>query len=145
MNFSQYLPFPALHNIWLFSVKGHMTGQWLVDPLVATAELPEVPFCLCSQNKTEVTVHIICKYSASNRPTCQNLRLPRFLQMFLLPVRTIEQGGGIFSCSSRSRSIGTDSTVPVVGLCVNAHQGLYMKIPFVQTREEGIKERSVSH
>lgn len=69
----------------------------------------------------------------------------RFLQMFFLPVGTTEQGGCIFSFPSRSSSTGTDSTVPVVGLCVNAHQGLNMTIPFVQMLKEGIKERSVSH
>lgn len=61
-----------------------------------------------------------------------------------LPVRTIEQCGEyFFPLVTHSNSIGIGVAVPVVGLCVNAHQ--HMKITFVQMLKGGIKERSVSH
>lgn len=106
--FSQYPPFPVLHNIWLFSVKGHMTGQWFVDP-PAVPQLSS-PRLLTHRNiaHTQLYIHM----------NTENITF--FIQHILCrtafrPVRTIEQGD-IFSCWSRSNSIGIDNTVPVVGL-----------------------------
>lgn len=47
------------------------------------------------------------------------------------PVRHAAASAAAAAAAARPLA-GTSNAVPVVGLCVNAHQGLHMKIPFVQ-------------